>query len=299
MINQAPKTMQEMLEDSCQSAVMSPLALDSYILVKHFRNHPLFIRSYSGPMVACKARKNLADKLIFSNCEAGAASEGESLQYHSHGDLYRISSSAFAKIDCFSLTIYAQSQAEAEENLQGMMKEYALTRVENKPVPHFYIINYNQMDGLKSLPVMLPDQEPISETDLELHYGDDFLPWNRGFIGKLSNRAHGISILRGSPGTGKTSYIRHLVATLAKTHRFLFLPLKQMTNILNNPGSVSFWVGQRAASPKHKLVVILEDAEHFLMPRGLDNAPDVSDLLNAGDGLLGDFLQIHLLCTVN
>lgn len=46
-------------------------------------------------------------------------------------------------------------------------------------------------------------------------------------------------------------------------------------------------------------MIILEDAEHFLMKRGSDNATEVADLLNAGDGLLGDFLQLHLICTLN
>jgi len=46
-------------------------------------------------------------------------------------------------------------------------------------------------------------------------------------------------------------------------------------------------------------VVILEDAEDLLMERRTDNQAKVSALLNIADGLLGEFLQVHLLCTVN
>jgi len=69
--------------------------------------------------------------------------------------------------------------------------------------------------------------------------------------------------------------------------------------MLNAPETIQFWIEQRRQNPNHKLVVILEDAEHFLTERGPNNASSVSDLINAGDGLLGSFLQLHLICTVN
>jgi hypothetical protein len=45
--------------------------------------------------------------------------------------------------------------------------------------------------------------------------------------------------------------------------------------------------------------VVLEDAEDLLVQRGADNRDKVSSLLNISDGLLGEFLQMHLLRTVN
>jgi len=46
-------------------------------------------------------------------------------------------------------------------------------------------------------------------------------------------------------------------------------------------------------------VVVLEDAEALLSERQPDNQESVSSLLNIGDGFLGDFLQMHVICTIN
>ena len=43
----------------------------------------------------------------------------------------------------------------------------------------------------------------------------------------------------------------------------------------------------------------MEDAEAVLMRRGVDNGFSVSALLNLSDGLLGDGLALHIICTVN
>jgi len=85
---------------------------------------------------------------------------------------------------------------------------------------------------------------------------------------------------------------------LRKIHVFLFMPLR-IGWMFNAPDTLRFWVEQKQQRPGRQMVVILGDAEHFLMERGPDNASSVSDLINAGDGLLGDFLQLHLICTVN
>ena len=62
---------------------------------------------------------------------------------------------------------------------------------------------------------------------------------------------------------------------------------------------VEFWLHEGRSAPDLKKVVVLEDAEDLLMPRSADNRSKVSSLLNIADGLLGEFLQMHLICTVN
>jgi hypothetical protein len=48
-----------------------------------------------------------------------------------------------------------------------------------------------------------------------------------------------------------------------------------------------------------KKVVVLEDAEALLAERHPENQESLSTLLNIGDGFLGDFLQMHVICTMN
>ena len=46
-------------------------------------------------------------------------------------------------------------------------------------------------------------------------------------------------------------------------------------------------------------MLILEDAESILHRRGNDNREKVATLLNITDGLLGDALGLHVICTLN
>ncbi len=42
-----------------------------------------------------------------------------------------------------------------------------------------------------------------------------------------------------------------------------------------------------------------EDADAAIMTRGKDNQDQVSALLNLSDGMLGDFLSLQIICTIN
>ncbi len=137
------------------------------------------------------------------------------------------------------------------------------------------------------------------ESEMEIHYGSEFPQWHQELARRLTTRKSGVTLLRGDPGTGKTTFLRHLIVSLNETHRFLYLPLNNGW-MLAGFQSVEFWHKQRLLDPDRKLVIIIEDAEEFLMER--TNARDgnhVSDLLNIGDGLMGDYLQLHLICTIN
>ena len=118
------------------------------------------------------------------------------------------------------------------------------------------------------------------------------------FVAKLTARKNGLTILEGTPGTGKTSYLRHLMGQLKDTHRFYFIA-PTCLKILEEPEFIGFWSSERAAYSDRKLVVILEDADDALMIRESDNRDKVSAILNLSDGMLSDFLQLHVICTIN
>ena len=69
--------------------------------------------------------------------------------------------------------------------------------------------------------------------------------------------------------------------------------------MLKNPKFIDFWACERRRHRGRKFVAILEDAESILMTRGSDNREEVSAILNLSDGMLGNFLQIHTICTIN
>lgn len=136
------------------------------------------------------------------------------------------------------------------------------------------------------------------DTDLISHYGAEFARWNSTFIRRLRQRATSITILRGEPGTGKTTYLRYLTYKLRSSFRVYYLPLGVFP-LLAQPDALDFWMSEQELYSRFRTVVMLEDAESLLMERATDNQINVSNLLNIADGFLGEVLQLHVICTVN
>jgi len=125
------------------------------------------------------------------------------------------------------------------------------------------------------------------------NYNDDFKEIDNIITGFLDTKSkNGLILLHGKYGTGKTTYIRHLISTVNK--RFIFLPLNLMEAI-SEPGFLPF------ISNYKESVLILEDAEDLLISRNAmplrNNA--LVNLLNIGDGLLSDAFSIKIICTFN
>ncbi|MCI0534812.1 MAG: ATP-binding protein [Verrucomicrobiales bacterium] len=139
---------------------------------------------------------------------------------------------------------------------------------------------------------------PINKQELALHYGEDFVGWERTWLARLRQRRSGVSILFGPPGCGKTSYLRSLMARLLRTFEFYYVPVSAF-DVLTNPSFVSFWVEQRGEGCGKHRIAIMEDAEELLLPRDEGSRAKVSNLLNIGDGFLGEHLNLHVVATTN
>jgi len=139
---------------------------------------------------------------------------------------------------------------------------------------------------------------PLTDQELKLHYGDDFLEWHQAWLERLSKRKSGVTVLFGPAGCGKTSFLRALMARLIAKSVFYYLPTTEF-DALSNPRFVSFWAQETDRHKDMQKIVILEDAEDLLMPRDQGTRAKVSDLLNIADGFLGDHLRLHVLATTN
>lgn len=146
--------------------------------------------------------------------------------------------------------------------------------------------------------VPLSEDSLLNEKILSLHYGPDFVEWHQKYLSLLRKHKHGLSLLEGPAGTGKTSYLRHLMGVLTNTHRFYFIPNGSLS-VLSNPEFVGFWADQRRRYHEENFVVVLEDSDAALMTRGTDNRDQVSAILNLSDGMLADFLRLQIICTIN
>ncbi len=128
---------------------------------------------------------------------------------------------------------------------------------------------------------------------IDENYNDDFTPINelvKTFLKKDNN--NGLLLLHGKYGTGKTTYIRHLISSINK--RFIYLPLNLM-DAISSPNFLPF-ISQYKDS-----ILILEDCEELLIARssGHSGNNSLANLLNLGDGLLSDALSIKIICTFN
>ena len=126
---------------------------------------------------------------------------------------------------------------------------------------------------------------------IENNYNDDFIAINKIIQSTLSlENSKGLVLLHGKPGTGKTFYIRFLIASLKKKVIFMSPDLAEkitgpnlLSLLIDNPNSV----------------LVIEDAENIITDRErIGNSP-VSALLNVSDGLLSDCLNIQIICSFN
>ena len=132
---------------------------------------------------------------------------------------------------------------------------------------------------------------PDKPNNVKLNYNDDFYQINDNIIKDLSQKKSGLHLLHGIPGTGKTSYIKHLINTIDK--RFIYCPSFMVTS-LSSPEFITLMLEYGTDS-----VLIIEDAENSLVSRDDERNSAVTNILNLGDGLIGDVANIQIIATFN
>jgi hypothetical protein len=110
----------------------------------------------------------------------------------------------------------------------------------------------------------------------------------------LTEPGPGLIFMPGKAGSGKTTLLRYLSGQI-EDRKFIFMPHNQL-QFLSNPGTMDFVVEQLSNS-----VLILEDAEGLFVDREQSNgnAGLTSLLLNLTDGMLGELLNMRIVCTQN
>ncbi|MBX3257263.1 MAG: AAA family ATPase [Chitinophagaceae bacterium] len=184
----------------------------------------------------------------------------------------------------YAEVLYANSKYGFADNLLKALAEYKMPEKQQD----FEINIITLCNGVLELKPL-----PLKPTvlDLNLYYNDDFLPVDKLIRNRLNtDNDKGIVLLHGIPGTGKTTYLRHLVGTLKK--KVLFLSPSVAGNLMN-PEFIDLLIDNPNA------VLVIEDAENIMMDRKINSGSSVSNLLNLSDGLLSDCLNVKIICTFN
>ena len=234
-----------------------------------------------------------ADKLVRSTASASLKNGEEWLDNLT----FAFGPQTFIHVVPSSIFGFATTPAEARRIVEWFHQEYREAHAAPRVAGDFYLIK-SSFNGAGSVKVTLTDNTVLSPEAFALHYNAQTVQWHERFIQTLRTKAHGVAILEGPPDTGKTSYLRHLMGLLNESHTFYFIPSASM-DVLSASDFVDFWAEERQRHGERQLAVILEDSDAALMSRDCDNRNKVSALLNLSDGMLGDFLRLQIICTIN
>lgn len=123
-------------------------------------------------------------------------------------------------------------------------------------------------------------------------YNEGFEDINNEIVRSIKDDDNGLYILHGEAGTGKTTYIRHIIKQLKGTKKFIYVP-SNLVDDLTSPKFISFILGNR------NCVFVIEDCENLVVTRNNMRTSAVADMLNMTDGILADALKIKFICTFN
>jgi GTPase SAR1 family protein len=136
------------------------------------------------------------------------------------------------------------------------------------------------------------DTVDFEAVDINELYNDDFAEVDKIISDSIQKTESGMILLHGDPGTGKTTYIKHLICKY-NDKEFIFIQNDFVKELLN-PSFIYILIQNKNS------ILLIEDAEKVVISR--ENSPNssvVSTILQLTDGLFSDYLNIKIICTFN
>ncbi|UJR20922.1 hypothetical protein I4U23_024031 [Adineta vaga] len=188
------------------------------------------------------------------------------------------------------ITIYYLPDLDSQ--VQNIGKEFMKRSVCTSKLLKLHLIGSSPLTGYRLIHIKI--KKPLIY-DLALHYGQNFVNTHKCILNELNKKdGHGIVLLHGLPGSGKTHYIRYLLDEIS-SKKLVYLP-PDMAKDLTKPALLTFLLQHPNA------ILIIEDAENIIRDRTeqISNMTQaVANLLNLSDGLLGDAIHMQIIATFN
>ena len=184
---------------------------------------------------------------------------------------------------------FTKSHKNEVVNFTKTLKDYIIEEVDDDMSPIYLVVQTRNGFDLEEFDIKNP------KMDLELNYGKTFTDVNKRIVTELSKKKNkGLVLLHGEPGTGKTTYIKWLVSQLNKNKKVIFVP-PFLTESITSPEFVPFLARYTDS------VLVIEDTERVVSDRvsGSGSSIGVSNILNMTDGIMGDVMNIQIICSFN
>lgn len=159
--------------------------------------------------------------------------------------------------------------------------------VERQPNIFYYLFRDRNGLNTQSLEVDFYD---ITSNFIMKNYNDD-LPY--GKIERfVDGDESGICLLHGEPGTGKSTFIKHLIGKHPECN-FYYIPSSLMNQVDENE------LANYLLRSQSKSIYIIEDCEALISDRNKNYNPILPTLLNFSDGIVGGALKPKFILTFN
>jgi hypothetical protein len=196
-----------------------------------------------------------------------------------------VSSNGWAKI------MYNIADLELTQKLIVLGKKYFKPRTESRNI-YVITVGSNGFEltdiGKAALPL-----ERGNYTEKVLHDFDTII----GDF-KSDTPAGRISIIEGSPGTGKTFLVRGLLDEAPKS-TCVIVPAGMLSD-LAGPHLISVLLEAKdTGGAEFPIILIIEDGDMAIISRDAGNMSTITSLLNFGDGMLGSLIDLRIVITTN
>jgi hypothetical protein len=177
----------------------------------------------------------------------------------------------------------------SDEELNELKSAIENSAIKDQDKGRFFMIKKGQLGDAFKLGAFKIKETVVKVSD---YYNDDLGAIHNKLISFFDNsNSNGIVLFHGIPGSGKTSYIRNLINS--SKCRFIYIP-NSLFSHFSDPDFIDF------ISSFEESAIILEDCEELLRSRMQQQSDTgIANLLNLGDGLLGDALKLKIICTFN
>jgi energy-coupling factor transporter ATP-binding protein EcfA2 len=184
----------------------------------------------------------------------------------------------------YEITIYYKPGEKSR------VEEFEKFFIEEKHKNTIYTILRDEHGSVRFEPFEVPMPENYC---IEQSYEPRFKDIHNKIVENLNKNESGLYLFHGDPGTGKTTYIKHLSSLIKR--EFIYVP----TSFLDHLSDPSFLP---ALLHKKQAVLVIEDAEKALLAREPGDggaASLVSTILNLTDGIMANVFNISIIATYN